>query len=128
MRFLLKATIIAVLCFALASVALSCSGEVTAPTSVVTNDATEITYSTAILNGDLTSLGTASSVEVSFQWWASSSSYFDETDKQEMTTTGPFVVQLTDLEPDTTYHFRAKAVGNGTSHGAEATFKTSPLS
>ena len=91
----------------------------------MTNDATDITANAATLNGNLTTLGTASSVDVSFEWWSNSSSFFDETNKQAITVTGAFTFELTDLKPNTTYHFRAKAVGNGNSYGANKTFKTS---
>lgn len=126
MHLRLKAIII--LCVALAFTPIRC-GEVITPPSIVTNDATGIRDNAGTLNGDLTSLGTASSVDVSFQWWTGSSSYLSETAVQALTSAGVFSFELTDLEPDTTYHFRAKAVGNGTgtAYGSTETFKTSVL-
>lgn len=120
----LKAIII--LFLALAATSTGC-GEVITPPIVATNDATGIADNVATLNGDLTSLGTGSSVDVSFQWWTSSSSYLSETTAQALTRAGVFSFELTDLEPDTTYHFRAKAVGDGTSYGSAKTFKSSAL-
>ena len=118
--------VIIVLCLALALAVVACGEAVTLP-SVATNDATEIGDSVATLNGDLTSLGTASSVRVSFEWWTGSSAYWSETESQALTSAGEFSFELTDLEPDTTYHFRAKAVGDGTDCGSTKTFKTLPL-
>ncbi len=120
----LKAIIILLLALALAPA--GCGGVITPP-SVVTIDATAIAEDAATLNGDLTGLGTASSVDVSFQWWTDSSSYLSETAGQALTSTGVFSFELTDLEPDTTYHFRAKAVGDGTDHGSTRTFNTPAL-
>jgi len=37
---------------------------------------------------------------------------------------GPFSGNLTDLAGNTTYHFRAKAVGDGTAYGDDVTFAT----
>ncbi len=39
---------------------------------------------------------------------------------------GNFGTVLADLTPNTTYHFRAKAVGNGTNYGVDMTFTTPP--
>jgi hypothetical protein len=120
----LKAIIILLLALALAPAGC---GEVITPPSVATIDATGVAADVATLNGDLSDLGTGSSVDVSFQWWTDSSSYLKETDKQALTGTGVFSFELTDLEPDTTYHFRAKAVGDGTDYGSARSFKTPPL-
>lgn len=120
----LKAIIIMLLALALAPVGC---GEAIAPPSVVTVDATGVAEDVATLNGDLTSLGTGSSVDVSFQWWTDSSSYLTETAKQALTATGAFSFVLTGLEPDTTYHFRAKAVGDGTDYGSAQSLRTPPL-
>lgn len=124
MHYLLKAIII--LFLALAFTSMGC-GEVTTAPSVVTNDATGIADNAATLNGDLISLGTSPSVDVSFQWWTGSSSYLSETTAQALTKAGAFSSELADLEPDTTYHFRAKAVGDSTDYGGVRTFKTSAL-
>ena len=40
----------------------------TTPPSVTTDDASDIGTTSATLNGNLTSLGTAASVQVSFEW------------------------------------------------------------
>ena len=94
------------------------------PPSVTTNDATNVTTDSATLNGDLTALGTASSVTVSFEWKVSEGSYtpiaVGGKDR-----TGTFSVGLTDLTPGTTYYFKAKADGDGDPvYGAEKNFTT----
>ncbi len=99
----------------------------TTPPSVTTSDATGIAATSATLNGSLTSLGTASSVDVSFQWGISPGVYTGETTSQTMNAAGAFSIQLSDLQPETTYYFTAKAVGNGTGYGAEKSFTTSTV-
>ena len=98
-----------------------------APPSVTTNDATNISTSSATLNGDLSNLGTATTVNVSFQYGTSSGSYFSDTAAQAKAATGTFSAALTGLNSGTTYYFRAKANGGayGTSYGAEKSFTTS---
>ncbi len=120
----LKAIILLLLALALAPT--GCSEAIALP-SVATIDATDIAHDAATLNGDLTALGTASEVDLSFQWWSVSSTYLTETPRQSLAGTGPFSFELTGLDPDTTYHFRAKAVGEGTDYGSALSFKTAPL-
>ncbi len=98
----------------------------TAPPAVTTNPATDVTADSATLNGSLDDLGTASSVDVSFQW-GETTDYGNETPPQTMTAPGAFSGDLTDLEPNTTYHFRAKAVGNGASYGDDTAFSTESM-
>lgn len=93
--------------------------------SVETNDATDIATSVAALNGNLTSLGTASTVAVSFQWGTSSGSYTNETTAHVKKSAEEFSFELTFLSPNTTYYFRARAVGDGTVHGSQKQFTTS---
>jgi hypothetical protein len=92
---------------------------------VTTNDATDKTSSSARLNGNLTSLGSATSVNVSFQWGTSPGSYTYETTPQAVSATGPFSADLFGLQPGRTYYFVAKAVGQGTGYGIEKSFATS---
>jgi hypothetical protein len=95
----------------------------TTPPSVTTNAASGVTSDSATLNGTLTSLGTATSVDVSFEWGLTIS-YGNETTPQTMPGTGAFNDGIGGLDPDTTYHFRAKAVGDGTVYGDDVTFST----
>ena len=94
----------------------------TTPPTVYNDDATGLGTTMATLNGNLSSLGTASSVTVSFVWGTSSGSLTNETTGQAMTSTGAFYFDLASLTPGTTYHYKAKAVGDGTSYGAETSF------
>ncbi len=91
--------------------------------TVITNPATNITDEIAILHGNLTDLGDASSANVSFQWGPSPTLGM-ETPSQEMDATGIFEAPIIGLEPDRSYYFRAKAVGNGTGYGSILTFTT----
>ena len=94
----------------------------TLPT-VTTNAATDVVDESATLNGTLDDLDTASSVDVSFEWGATTA-YGNETTPQTMTSTGTFSVALSGLTPGATYHFRVKAVGDGTSYGSDLSFVT----
>ena len=94
----------------------------TAPT-VTTNAAGNITANSATLNGNLTSLGTAGNATVSFEW-GNTTSYGNETPAQIISAPGIFSGNITGLSPDTTYHFRARAIGDGTSYGNDMTFST----
>lgn len=78
----------------------------------------------ANLKLSLTSLGSAASVQVSFEWGLTTV-YGNSTALQAMTGTGSYSVSLYDLSPATEYHFRAVAVGDGTRRSADAMFITS---
>jgi hypothetical protein len=93
------------------------------PPTVVTSAATAIGTTTATLNGSLTNLGTATSVQVSFEWGLTTT-YGSQTSPQTMTGIGSFSAALTSLSSSTTYHFRAKAVGTDTGYGLDMTFTT----
>jgi len=96
------------------------------PPEVTTNAATDVTTDSATLNGNLTSLGDYSWAYVSFEW-GGNTTYGNETTPGNMTTLGPFSDNINGLSPNTTYHFRAKAVGNGTAtpvYGNDTTFTT----
>jgi len=94
-----------------------------APPSVTTEPATDVTCTSATLNGNLTSMGDASEVYVSFEW-GDSPSLGNETPQELMSSPGPFHFTLSDLSGNTTYYFRAKADGNGTAYGGNLTFTT----
>ena len=94
-----------------------------APPSVTTAGVRAVAWGTAVLWGTLDDLGTASPVYVSFEW-GTSDSYGNETTTRAMTSTEPFTIPLTGLSPSTTYHFRAKAVGDGTGYGSDSSFTT----
>jgi hypothetical protein len=95
---------------------------------VATDDATDITSSTAVLNGDLSSMGTATNVDVSFQWGLTSA-FGNESTPQSVNIPEDFQANLSGLLPNTMYYFRAKADGgiNGTAYGATMTFTTAKV-
>jgi len=93
------------------------------PPSVTTNDASGITGDSATLNSNLDNLGTAPTVNVSFEW-GKTVSYGNTTTPESKNTTGAFTFALGSLSPNTTYHFRAKAIGDGTSYGLDKSFCT----
>jgi len=95
----------------------------TVPPSVRTSSATEVRCTSAKLNGILDSLGTAESAEVSFEW-GMTAAYGNETASEVLTAPGSFDAALTGLLPNTTYHFRAKAIGDGVAYGADMMFTT----
>ena len=96
----------------------------TTPPTVTTSAATNLATTSATLNGSLGSLGTAASVNVSFEW-GTTTSYGSETTAQSVTAIGAFTANLTGLTARTTYHFRAKAVGDGPAvYGDDMTFTT----
>ena len=91
--------------------------------ALTTGTATSVAATSATLNGSLNSMGTASSVNVSFQWGLTSS-YSSETAPQTMAAPGSFSFNVTGLSPGTFYHYRAKAVGDGTAYGNDMVFIT----
>ena len=100
------------------------SGSTTTSPSVTTAAATSITTTGAALSGSLTSLGSAGSVSVSFQY-GPTASYVSSTAANAQTVTGNFSTSVTGLTAGTTYHYRAVATGDGTAYGADQTFNTS---
>ena len=96
------------------------------PPSVITGEPTNVGTSSVTLHGNLASLGDTTEVRVSFQWGLTTT-YGDDgnqTATQIMNNTGKFSDVLSGLSPNTTYYFRAKAVGNGIDYGADVAFTT----
>jgi hypothetical protein len=99
--------------------------------AVATDSAQNVTSGSATLRGVLNNKGTATTVFVSFEWATDDyytnnvSSYNNETTPPwPMVSTDVFSSALGGLSPETTYHFRARAVGNGTAYGDDMTFTT----
>ena len=101
----------------------------TSPT-LTTGAALNITSGEATLSGSLTTLGSATSVIVSFQW-GTDTSYADGdiVANPSSITSVPtaFSASLSGLTANTTYHFRAEAVGATTVYGGDQQFTTSPV-
>jgi hypothetical protein len=93
--------------------------------TITTNTPTSIIANSATLNADLTSLGTALTVNVYFEWGTSAVGPFTATSLQVKTTTGSFSVSLTGLSPGTTYFFRPVASNSaGVTNGTVVNFAT----
>ena len=93
--------------------------------AVTSGDATSVGVDSARLNGNLDDLGTATSVDISFEWdEAPGGPYLIETTPQTMSATGAFSFALNNLIPNTTYYFRVKGVGDSTIYGTEKSFTT----
>ena len=58
--------------------------------------------------------------------WGTTTAYGDEIEVGSQISDGSFSFVLADLDPNTTYHFRAKVVGDGTNYGIDMTFTTPP--
>ena len=98
----------------------------TAP-RVTTTGACPLDPTRAFLRGTLDKMGSASSVEVYFQW-GTTESYGFETDHQTLTSAPHSIFAfVSSLTPNTLYHFRAVAEGDGTSYGEDQVFRTMPL-
>jgi hypothetical protein len=100
----------------------------TMPT-VETVAATNISAISATLNGNLTDLGNASSCQVRFVWdtvsHTSWENYSFNSSNQTLTATGSFDQDITSLNPNVTYHFRAVATNTvGTVQGDDLLFQT----
>jgi Tfp pilus assembly protein PilF len=99
--------------------------------AVSTNPATNVSYFTATLNGKLSSVGSATSVSVYFNYGTTTSyGTIIAASTPSMTATGAFSINLTGLQPNTTYHFEAYVDGGtfGTSTGTDMTFTTPAIS
>lgn len=104
------------------------------PPCVMTLCACPVGINCAVLWGCLFSRGTASSVELYFQY-GKTKTYGSETPHQTVTWhrcrfsfifPHIFAATVNNLQPDTIYHFRAVAAGDGTSYGEDRTFRTLP--
>jgi hypothetical protein len=94
------------------------------PPSVTTANVTNVGHFGARLNGNVSALGSAPSVNVSFQWGTKAGNYSGETAVQAIGAAGSFYADLSGLSANTNYYYRAKAVGHGTVYGSEKSLKT----
>lgn len=74
---------------------------------VETKPATEVNGSSAILQGFLTDMGDFDEVEAFFQWRLVGAETWEETDGQTLMETGAFSAEITGIDSDATYEFRA---------------------
>jgi len=94
------------------------------PPTVETVGATDITVNSALLEGNLTDLGTALSVDLSFIYGETADCTDGETGVVVETSPSSYNITLDGLSPDTLYYYKAKAVGDGTAYGAAESFQT----
>ena len=98
--------------------------KVVSPVSVTTFSAWPVGYRMALLHGRLDDMGTASTVNVYFEW-GDPPDYGNRTKAKRMTHTGSFSAVLNGLTPGTTYYFRAVAESEGIRYyGSDETFST----
>ena len=99
-----------------------------APIQISTSSASEVTSGSAVLRGYLSGIGPYDRVTVWFQW-GNSTGYGNNTGQQVIYDPGPFSIQVSGLNPNTTYYFRAAAkpevVGVSTVYGNAGSFNTS---
>jgi hypothetical protein len=94
--------------------------------AVTTLEASNLGLSQATLNANLSALGDSSPVGVSFEY-GTSESYGSTTPVQNLIAPGRFSAEVNYLLPNTTYHFRAKAVGSATVYGSDMSFTTTQV-
>lgn len=95
------------------------------PPTATTKVATNVCMSTATLNGFLTSMGTSSAVNVSFEYGTSSGVYTKQTSGTTLAhAPASFSADVDGLAKDTTYYFRVKAEGDAVAYGNEMSFRT----
>jgi hypothetical protein len=92
--------------------------------TVTTLDATYLSFNSTQLRGQLTSLGSLSSVTVSFVYLVTPGNYTGETPPQVMTSTGIFTFDFPFSSNDMSY--RAKVTGIGVSFGDAKTIPLAP--
>lgn len=92
---------------------------------VETDPSIDQSISASSFNGELRTLEGATAVTVGFEWRKAGESTWAETRSQVLGSPGEFSVAIGDLEPDTTYEYRAVAeVGNVTEYGSTRTLTT----
>jgi hypothetical protein len=98
-----------------------------APIEVSTSSASDITSDSAVLRGYVSSMGPYDSITVWFQW-GSSTGYGSTTVQQTIYGPGPFSMQISGLNANSMYYFRAAAkpdlVGVSTVYGNGQSFST----
>ncbi len=93
--------------------------------SVTNNVPSNVGTTSATLNATLISLGAASNVTVSFDY-GTSTNYTSHTIPVVRTAPGVFSANITGLNWNATYHFRATANGTGTFYSFDQQFTTLP--
>ena len=105
------------------------NGYINGANSVQTNSATYISNFQATLNGNFSPTGsyyTGNSTNYVYFQWGTTTGYGNQTPMQSLSYANSFMQNIENLNPGTTYHFRAVAQGSyGTIYGQDMTFYTS---
>jgi hypothetical protein len=113
-KTILNLTIGATLIFATFAIAQTC------PETTTVNGSNSITFV-----GGVADMGGDTQALVWFEYGTSSGNYTFKTEKKVMTQTGKFCITVNDLQPCTTYYYRAAMENKaGPSYGAELTKTT----
>jgi len=102
----------------------------TPPLAVQTGGASDVGQREATLSGEVTELGVADEGEAFFEYWIDCEGDGDpqETTRESIDAAGAFDQQVAELEPGTTYAFRAAAeTPEGSDRGAVGAFMTEHL-
>jgi subtilisin len=92
-------------------------------TSTVGTESIDTTSATLV--GDLTTLDSADTASVYFEWGPSTEDLPNQTATETVRATGEFDATVSDLESDTDYEYRAVATADGTTAtGGSLTFRT----
>ncbi|MCX6720001.1 MAG: hypothetical protein NTV36_02730 [Candidatus Staskawiczbacteria bacterium] len=92
--------------------------------SIQTNSATSVQNNSATLNATISDLGSNAAVTIWFQW-GTTTSYGNETTRQDQNLTGSLSQNVTGLASGTTYHFRVASQNRyGIVYGQDMTFYT----
>jgi len=97
------------------------------PPIVATMAATDITETSAIMRGQLTDMGTAAVVACHLEWGLTPDADDWNSGAINMNAPGNFWVNWGGATPDTTYYYKAVAVGHGTDIGDVMSFTTLPV-
>jgi Tol biopolymer transport system component len=93
---------------------------------IESNLVTDVSSTSVILHGTLSDKGSGDSVSLSFDWGIDTNYTGGNAPgaPSSLDAPGTFAASLTGLSPGQTYHYRAKAVGDGTAFGPDLTFTT----
>ena len=93
--------------------------------AVETHEATDVGETSATLNGELTELESYDDADVSFEWGETGEGLPNTTDGQTLSSTGSFDEEVSDLDSNSEYEFRAVVEANDDSAvGDTLTFTT----
>jgi hypothetical protein len=92
---------------------------------VTTNPASNITLHSATLDGSVTAMGVAGVANCYFVWGTTPGGpYPNQSTLTQLMSTGNFVFNKDNLTSNTTYYYKAKVEGDGTTYGDEQQFTT----